>query len=87
MKVFLVLVFVTLFPSVYPYSIDENTAGNLEKNKEDFQLIDEKLSFDDEDLNQVAEEESFDVHKDADENDNDDDNDDDDDNDKGVMNI
>lgn len=85
MKVVLVLVFVTLFPSVYSYSIDENTAGNLEKNKEDFQLNDEKLSCDDEDLNQGAEEELFDVHKDADENDNDDDNDDDDD--KGVMNI
>ena len=84
MKVVLALVFVTLFPSVYPNFIDENTAGNLEK-KEDFQLNDEKLRFDDEDLNQGAEEESFDVHKDADENDNDDDNDDDDD--KGVMNI
>ena len=84
MKVILALVFVTLFPSVYPNSIDENTAGNLET-KEDFQLNYEKLRFDDEDLNQGAEEESFDVHKDADENDNDDDNDDDDD--KGVMNI
>lgn len=63
MKVILVLVFLTLFRSVYSYSIDENKAGNLEKKKEDFQLNDEKLSFDDEDLNQGAEEESFDVIK------------------------
>lgn len=81
MRVILVLVFVTLFSSVY--SIDENTAGKLEKKKEDFQLKDEKLSFEDEDLDQDAEDESFDVY----ENENDYDNDDDDDDDKGVMNI
>ena len=76
MKVILLLVF--LVPSVYSYSIDENTdVGKLEKKEE---LSDEKLSFDYEDLGQDVEEESFDVDEDADENDNDDD-------EKGVVNI